>query len=342
MLKLTKSISGQVRKAHSLDYGGGGGGQSVPFHGQSPSGRMDDSTCRSRCSIPLPSPLNYCHRQNRQNHPSSSSPAVLLDSSLLTPPVDDSSICASPPHNDDTSGSSPGVSNESEDAVSEPLDFSKKRRRKQQQEQIVPQISVPDNASSMLGLDCFTAFPSVPPLFPGPLPPALLACPLPLLGLLMRHAATVSAAAAGRTLDGERGVSDGDLVVSSSSDERPSSVPAQDQYACFRQRFLQQLSQQQQQQLQQQQMQQLPQQRQQQQQDEEDLSNSATSPTSSLDLKGLAYLERRKDILYFQHAINFGENFLNDLTQSFFLILRFTFAADHKTVFILFEILPCI
>jgi hypothetical protein len=209
--------------------------------------------------------------------------------------VDDSnSICASPPHNDDSSGS-PGVSNESEDAVSEPLDFSKKRRRKQHQEQIVPQIAVPDDASSVLGIDCFPAFPPVPPLFPGPLPPALLAGPLPLLGLLMRHAATVSAAAAaaGRTLHGERGVSDGDLIVSSSSDEQLSSVPAQDQYACFRQRFLQQLSQQQQQKQQQQQMQQ----RQQQQQDEEDLSNSATSPTSSLDLKGLAYLERRKDIL---------------------------------------------
>jgi hypothetical protein len=259
---------------------------------------MDDSTRRSCCSIPPPSPLNCCHRQNRRKH--SSSPGILLESSLLTPPVDNNnSICASPPHNDDSSGS-PGVSNESEDAVSEPLDFSKKRRRKQHQEQIVPQIAVSDDASPMLGVDCFPAFPSVPPLFPGPLPPALLAGPLPLLGLLMRHAATVSAAAAaaGRTLHGERGVSDGDLVVSSSSDERPTTVPAQDQYACFRQRFLQQLNQQQQQkQQQQQQMQQLPQQRQQQQQEEEDLSNSATSPTSSLDLKGLAYLERRKDIL---------------------------------------------
>jgi hypothetical protein len=208
--------------------------------------------------------------------------------------VDDSSICASPPQNDDSAGS-PGVSNESEDAVSEPLDFSKKRRRKQHQEQIVPQISVPDDASSMLGVDCFPAFPSVPPLFPGPLPPAL-----PLLGLLMRHAATVSAAAAaaGRTFHGESGVSDGDLIVSSSSEEQLSSVPAQDQYACFRQRFFDQLSQQQQQQQQQQVQQLAQQQRQQQQQDEEDhLSNSATSPTSSLDLKGLAYLERRKDIL---------------------------------------------
>jgi hypothetical protein len=259
---------------------------------------MDDSTRHSCCPIPLPPPLNCCHRQNLQKHPCSSSPGVLLESSLLTPPVDDNnSICASPPQNDDSSGS-PGVSNESEDAVSEPLDFSKKRRRKQQQEQIVPQISVSDVASSMLGIDCFPAFPSVPQLFPGPLPPVLLAGPLPLLGLLMRHAATVSAAA-GRTLHGERGVGDGDLVVSSSSDEQLSSVPAQDQYACFRQRFFEQLSQRQQQkqQQQQQQMQQLQQQRQQQQQDEEDLSNSATSPTSSLDLKGLAYLERRKDIL---------------------------------------------
>jgi hypothetical protein len=300
---------------------------------------MDDSTRRSCCSIPPPSPLNCCHRQSRRKHPGSSCPGVLLESSLLTPPVDDNSVCASPPHNDDSSGS-PGVSNESEDAVSEPLDFSKKRRRKQQQEQIVPQISVADDASSMLGVDCFPAFPSVPSLFPGPLPPALLACPLPLLGLLMRHAATVSAAAAaaGRTLHGERGVSSGDLIVSSSSDEQLSSVPApaQDQYACFRQRFLQQLSQQQQQK---QQQQQLPHQRQPQQQNEEDLSNSATSPTSSLDLKGLAYLERRKDIL---SACLFCKEF-----NFFFFIFCYLFPRrSHKFLtikrfIILFELVPC-
>jgi hypothetical protein len=79
-----------------------------------------------------------------------------------------------------------------------------------------------------------------------------------------------------------RVVSDGDLVVSSSSDEQPAVPSASlDQYAFFRQRVLEQLSQQQQQQ----------------QQEEEDQTNSTTSPSSSLDLKGLAYLERRKDIL---------------------------------------------
>jgi hypothetical protein len=161
-------------------------------------------------------------------------------------------------------------------------------------------------------------FPASPPLFPAAL---FASSPLPLLGLLMRQVAVVSAAAAngaaaafpaGLTAavfpqlplpsstseipsthqqqsqlatqvgsGGGGGAGDGDIVVSSSSDDQPGHLDAKD---C-------QGEQQQQYHLFRQQiLQQLSQQQQQQQSS----SGSNSSSTTTLDPKGIAYMERRE------------------------------------------------
>ena len=295
---------------------------------------MDDSPSlspRRRLGSPLTSPPSSssgpCIRRQRP----SSSPVVVVDSSAQLPPIPGRCAAASKRRQEEDSKSLTDIKSEDDGDNLEPLDFSKKCRRLEELERVATSADAcsAGNAdlSTLLRLSAVYPFPPPPSfrvpqlaalaggLHPAQLSPAvqltpaaIFSCPLPLLGLIMRHAAAFSTAVtstpvhpppalttslattiASPSSKRNDGMGDGDIVVSSSSDDAPPIRPdvadrlGQQQYALFRQQVLQQLSHQQ------------PQQ-------SPPIGGSQSSPSNSThssstttgDQKGLAYMERRE------------------------------------------------